>query len=240
MNILVLGYKGMLGHMLVKYLTHQNYTIYTTDYRFPSIEFKDEILKFNGDYIINCIGSIPQKTTNFQINYELPIWLEENSNCSIIHPGTDCEIDNDEYGISKRKASEYIKKQNNKTKILKASIIGPELNSKVSLLEWFLSSSGNVYGYSNAMWNGVTTLEWAKQCIKLITNWNQYNIETILYSNCVSKFELLSIFNLVFDKKIIILPLNKGENKCLRGDILTQDIKTQLEEIKKYYYDNKC
>jgi dTDP-4-dehydrorhamnose reductase len=238
MNILVLGHKGMLGHMLVKYLTHQNYTIYTTDYRFPSIEFKNEILKFNGDYIINCIGSIPQKTTNFQINYELPIWLEENSNCSIIHPGTDCEIDDDEYGVSKRKASEYIKKQNNKTKILKASIIGPELNSKVSLLEWFLSSSGDVYGYSNAMWNGITTLEWAKQCVKLIVNWDDYKTETILYSDCISKLELLKNIKLIYQKDSHILPIDKGINKCLLGDIYTSNIYIQLQELKQYKYEN--
>ena len=60
MNILILGHKGMLGHMLVKYLTDQNYTIHTINHRFPSEEFKNEVLKFNGDYIINALGNIPQ------------------------------------------------------------------------------------------------------------------------------------------------------------------------------------
>ena len=54
-------------------------------------------------------GRVPQKTNDFSINWEIPIWLNENTNCKIIHPATDCEHDSSDYGISKRKGSDYIK-----------------------------------------------------------------------------------------------------------------------------------
>ena len=49
--------------------------------------------------------------------------LEENTNCKIIHPSTDCEMDNDDYGLSKKKAADYIKNKGTKTKMLQTSII---------------------------------------------------------------------------------------------------------------------
>jgi dTDP-4-dehydrorhamnose reductase len=236
MNILILGHKGMLGHMLMRYLTDQKYIIQTTDYRYPSNEFKDIVLNFNGDYIINAIGAIPQKTNLFDINYELPIWLDKHSNSRIIHAGTDCEIDNDEYGISKRVASNYIKKFSTSTKIIKSSIIGPELDSKTSLLEWFLNSENNVKGYTKAMWSGITTLEWAKQCVNLINNWDKYKIENIIESTCLSKYDLLNLIKEIFNKKINITPDDSVIiNKCLKGSIKVSNIKTQLQELKKYY-----
>lgn len=239
MNILILGHKGMLGHMLVKYLTDQNYTIHTINYRFPSKEFKDEILKFKGDYIINAIGAIPQKTNLFDINHELPIWLDKYANNKIIHAGTDCEIDNDEYGISKRIASDYIKKFSTNTKIIKTSIIGPELDSKSSLLEWFLNSETNVKGYTEAMWSGITTLEWSKQCVNLISNWDKYEKENVIESTCLSKYDLLNLIKEIFNKNINIIPENKiSINKCLKGNIKSSDIKIQLQELKKYYYND--
>jgi dTDP-4-dehydrorhamnose reductase len=237
MNILILGHNGMLGHMLVKYLTDKKYSIHTIDNKYPTNEFKEKVLNFNGDYIINCVGAIPQKTTQFDINYDLPIWLDKNSNCKIIHPGTDCEIDNDDYGISKRNASNYIKSDGIHTKILQTSIIGPELNSNYSLLEWFLNSKDNVKGYTQAMWSGITTLEWSKQCIKLINNWDEYKKETIIESTCLSKYDLLNLIKEIFNKDINIIADDRlNINKCLKGDIKASDIKTQLQDLKKYYY----
>jgi dTDP-4-dehydrorhamnose reductase len=239
MNILILGHKGMLGHMLVKYLTYKHYSIYTINDKYPTDEFKQYVLNFNGDYIINCIGAIPQKTNQFNINYELPIWLDINSKCKIIHPGTDCEIDNDDYGTSKRDASNYIKLKGLQTKILQTSIIGPELTSNYSLLEWFLNNENDVKGYTGAMWSGITTLEWAKQCFNLINNWDEYKVENIIESTCLSKYDLLNLIKEIFNKNINIIPDNKiNINKCLKGNIPSPNIKIQLQELKKYYYDS--
>ena len=79
-------------------------------------------------------------------------------------------MDNDEYGKSKKMSAEWIKKEGKKTKIIKTSIFGPEINSKASLMEWFLSQKGEIDGYSQYYWNGNSTLTWAKYCLELMKN----------------------------------------------------------------------
>ena len=145
MKVLVLGHKGMLGHMVTKYLLDNDVEVITTSARWPKSPFK---LGVRLDYVINCIGAIPQRTDTFDINWQLPIWLDLHSPCKVIHPGTDCEMDGDDYGKSKRVASDYLKSYGSKTKILKTSIIGPEINGNASLLEWFLSQNNEVFGYT--------------------------------------------------------------------------------------------
>ena len=147
-------------------------------------------------------------------------------------------MDDDEYGKSKKISADYIKSIGSRTKILKTSIIGPELNGNASLLEWFLSENSEVFGYTKAMWNGNTTLEWSKQCLSLMLNWDDYQTETILEGQCVSKYTLLETINGVFKKGLTINPKEDGKDKCLTGRIKTDSIKEQLEELKKYYYDN--
>ena len=228
MKILVLGHKGMLGHMVHKVFSN-NYEVVTIDDRFPDWS-KD---MFDGvDFIINCIGTIPQKTNEFDINWQIPIWLNANTNCKVIHPATDCEFDNSNYGLSKKRATDYIKDYCETTKIIQTSIIGPELNSNVSLLEWFLSQKGEVDGYTEAIWNGVTSLEWAKQCKIIIDNWDITPILTILYSNKVSKFKLLIIIQECYGKRdVIIMPKKLGNDKSLSGTIKTKDIDKQIREL---------
>ena len=184
------------------------------------------------DFIVNCVGAIPQKTNKFDINWEIPIWLENNTNCKIIHPSTDCEMDDDDYGNSKRKAADFIKSKGTKTKMIQTSIIGPEINSNASLLEWFLSQEDEVFGYTKALWNGNTTLEWSKWCLNLINNWDDYPKLSILQSNTVSKYKLLNLFKEIYQKDIIIQKRELGKDKTLKGNIKTKNIKEQLWELK--------
>lgn len=240
MKILILGHKGMLGHMVKKYLDSVNeFEIITTNYRWPSDEFKKSIENFDGEYIVNCIGAIHQRTNRFEINWELPIYLDFYSNSKIIHPGTDCEVDNDNYGISKKIARDFIVNNASKTKSLKTSIIGPELETKASLMEWFFSNKDGetVHGYSEYFWNGNTTLTWAKRCYELIKKWDIYQVETVISSKCISKKDILVSLNDVFNRKIDIIDSNNVKlNKCLNGDITEPHIKEQLVELNKFYY----
>lgn len=239
MKILVLGHKGMLGHMVLKYLNSKNIQIETTDLRWPSKNFKEYIINFDGEFIINCIGAIHQRTNNFDVNWELPIFLDFYSSCKIIHPGTDCEMDSDSYGVSKKIARDFIVNTSSKTKSIKTSILGPELNTKASLMEWFLSNqdNSNVFGYSKYYWNGNTTLTWAEQSYLLINYWDTYDKETILSSNCISKKEILESINTIFNRKINIMSKDDVEfNKCLEGHIVTPHIKEQLVKLKEFYY----
>ena len=228
MKILILGHTGMLGHMVHKYLTSKSLTVETTSNRWPSQEFKEFVKDYDGDFIINCIGAIHQKTNNFDVNWELPIFLDFYSKCKIIHPGTDCEMDDDNYGTSKRIAKDFIVNTSKNTKSIKTSIIGPELKGNASLMEWFLSNNdeSTVSGYSKYYWNGNTTLTWSEFAYNVIKNWDDVKKETILTSECISKKEILDSINIVFNRKINIVEKNEiSVNKCLDGGIITPHIK---------------
>ena len=185
----------------------------------------------------------------------MPVFLESLGK-KIIHPSTDCEFfgtedvnhkykkdssrdANDEYGKSKAEVSKLIEETFMNTKIIRTSIIGHELHTNLSLLDWFLNSQGQVRGYTNHYWNGVTTLQWAKVCEELIGNWdnypvlNQYGTEPIM-----SKYDVLLLAKEVYNKNISIEPFDAPltVNKCLASDVALPDLKTQLKELRKLYY----
>jgi uncharacterized protein with ACT and thioredoxin-like domain len=104
-------------------------------------------------------------------------------------------------------------------------------------MSWFLSNPENstVKGFSRHLWNGNTTLTWAEYCLLLILDWENFKKETVLSSECVSKFDILEAINEVYGRKINIIDDDKpGVNKCLIGDISTPHIKNQLEILKNY------
>lgn len=235
MKILILGHTGMLGHTVFDYFTRKSFSVELIKERWPSEKFVRSILTFDGDYIVNCIGAIPQRINKFEINYDLPIWLDKNANCKIIHQDTDSTSEESEYGFSKNQAANYIIKNGVRTKMLKTSIIGHDKNN-VCLLDWFLRSKGSVFGYVDYYSNGNTTLEWAKQVYNMMFNWNIYNDCTTISTECISKYKLLTLFKDVYKKDIII---NKKShikiNRCLIGDIKVSSLKKQLQELREFY-----
>ncbi len=261
-KILVLGERGMLGNAVLRYFSiNKDYSIHTMKNRWSSENlknFKEEIIEISPEFIVNCIGKIPQKggsDLNYQdLNVNLPMFLE-TLNIKIIHPSTDCEFSGvdsrdflykksserdaaDLYGISKAKISEKIEKEFKNTKIIRVSILGHEINTSVSLLDWFLSSKGEVDGYVNHYWNGITTLEWAKLCSGIIENWDNYpTLNQYGTKEINSKYDLLNIIKKVYDKNIVINKFItiKNINKSLESDMLLRKIEDQLYELKEFY-----
>ncbi len=188
----------------------------------------------NPKYVINCIGRIKptidedSQESVFQaeqVNSNLPKQLEALSSSrglEIIQIGTDCvfsgkkglytiddEYDaNDVYG--RTKADGEI--DSGKKMLLRTSIVGPEVKPGQSLLNWFLEldKESEVNGFENHMWNGITTLAFAKIVKGVILN-NIYTSKVIHLTpkDLVSKFELLSLFRTSFGRKDIdIIPTN--------------------------------
>ena len=261
-KIFILGHNGMLGNAVLKYYrSKNNYILYTAETRFDSEEFKTELKNSDAEYIINCIGKIPQKSKNNEdlneyktLNIELPIFLESLGK-KILHPSTDCEFlgdleeskkynknsvrdAKDEYGLSKSYISEKIEKDFVNTKILRVSIIGHEKNTFLSLLDWFLSQEKETNGYTNHYWNGITTLEWSKISYKIVSDWNSYPVlNTFGTEEINSKYQLLKVIKEVYGKEIIINEYKTPNtvNKCMESDIVIPNIKTQLVELKSFY-----
>ena len=184
------------------------------------------IFEFEPEVIINCIGLIKQDESSSQIhlsnliNNVFPNTLAKE--CSkngirLIHYSTDCVFSGekgnysekdkpdckDVYGKSKLKGEIH---DNKNILTLRTSIIGHELNSNLSLLNWFLGSKGHVKGFKKAFFSGLTNLEHAKILEKIILpNENLYGLFH-LGGERIDKFELLNIFSKIYSHKIIIEP----------------------------------
>jgi dTDP-4-dehydrorhamnose reductase len=263
MKILILGHNGLLGNTVFKYL-RQNFDIEITDNRWGTKEFEDFIKSSNSEWLINCIGCIPQKTSTikdyYYVNTELPIYLTKFFKGKIINPSTDCEfsgkinIDHfykktdypdaiDDYGISKKISYMYLESLKNPNIVqIRTSIIGPENIGGKSLWNWFVECQNeSIKGFINQYWNGITTLEWAKWAEKIIlekdilTNSNVLQLGT----EKISKYKILKNINEILNlhKNLIPFESDKYVNKCLLSDISLKDISEQIHEA--YEFNKK-
>lgn len=180
------------------------------------------------DFIVNCIGilikgSNDNPKNSILINAYLPHFLvnvAEEIGSRVIHISTDCvfsgkkggylESDfrdaDDVYG--RGKALGEIFSTNHLT--LRTSIIGPELKQNgEGLFHWFMNQSNEVNGYTQAFWGGVTTIELAKIIEESIQKETK-GLYHITNGESISKFELLNLFNLEFEKD---LKINSVEGK---------------------------
>ena len=202
------------------------------------------VKKISPNIMINCIGVIKQRDKNenglhmVRINSLLPHLLNEICNknkIKLIHLSTDCvfsgtkgnyqESDNpdpiDEYGESKLLGE--IKKGNALT--IRTSFIGPELFNKKSLFEWVKSQkNGEIDGFENAIYSGLTTLAFSKIIKNIIDKHQDLNGIWHISSNPISKFDLIEMINQKFNLKIKI-----NRNSSFRCDRSLNSSKFQEE-----------
>ena len=176
--------------------------------------------------VINCVGLIKQLSNAedpliaLPINAMLPHRLAELTdlmNARLIHISTDCvfsgakgfytETDisdaTDLYGISK-KIGEVVHSSHVVT--LRTSIIGRELNSKLALIDWFLSQTQEVKGFTRAIFSGLPTVELAKIIHEyIIPNADLHGLYHVS-SEPIDKYTLLSLVADVFSKETSIVP----------------------------------
>jgi dTDP-4-dehydrorhamnose reductase len=199
---------------------------------------KRVIDEFNPEIVINCIGLIKQLpvskeplpviTLNSLFPHQVASICKE-SGSRMIHVSTDCVFDGtkgsyteddklsaeDLYGISKYMGE--VKYEHTLT--IRTSIIGHELSSNFSLIEWFLSQTGSVKGYTNAIYSGFPTVEIANIIADYIIPDKKMSGLYQVSSNPISKYELLKIVSKIYGKKIEILPYDDYyDNKSLVSD----------------------
>ncbi|OVE82415.1 hypothetical protein BVY04_01030 [bacterium M21] len=177
------------------------------------------------DVIINCVGIIkqlPQAKKNLasiNINSRLPhvlALLAEGIGARVIHFSTDCIFDgkDGEYGED---TLSNAKDLYGRTKFLgeleyphcttiRSSIIGHELGSSVSLVDWFLSQDRTAKGYVNAIYTGFPTLEMARILIEhILPNPSLHGVHQIS-SEKINKFELLELVRNEYGVRIELVP----------------------------------
>ena len=171
------------------------------------------LAKYDYDVVINAIGILNTDVDHnmeegFYINAELPHMLAQKlktKRTKLIHISTDCVFAGDrswytekdmpdatsQYGISKMQG-EVI---DNTNLTIRTSIIGPELKKDgIGLFHWFMSQKKEVYGYKNAIWSGLTTLQLAK----FILEDEIHNITGLFHlsnGEAISKYDLLMLLN---------------------------------------------
>jgi len=235
-RVLILGSTGMLGSMVYGYLKkNPQFTVVGTDREsFDAEAFVRGVAQkasFKVDYVINCIGVIkPFCKDNdpagvqraIAVNAMFPHRLAEHAKkagAKTIQIATDCvysgqkgsylESDThdalDVYGKSKSLGEVFNKSLLN----IRCSIIGPEIKNKVSLLEWFLAQpeGSELNGFAHHRWNGVTTLQFAQICEKIIERGAYERLLEIspvhhfVPNSTVDKYELLGMMGEVFGRK---------------------------------------
>lgn len=133
------------------------------------------------DVVVNCVGVIKQRpevqdaVRTILVNSLFPHLLAQECagrDIRLIHVSTDCVFSGDRggyvetdipdppdlYGRSKLLGETSIPP----ALTLRTSIIGHELQSARSLVDWFLAQTGVVTGYTKAIYSGVTTTEFAR------------------------------------------------------------------------------
>lgn len=226
----------------------------------------DELLKFisdeNPDVVINCIGvlikgSKADPSNAIYLNAFLPHLLAKilrTTGGKLIHISTDCVFSgekgpyaendfrdaDDIYGRSKTLGEVA----NEIDTTLRTSIIGPELKEKgEGLFHWFMQQTHEVNGYKNSFWSGVTTLQLAKVIEHVIEN-RLYGLMHVTSGQKITKFELLQLFNTVWEKQLRINPIDvKPVDKSLQpSDRLTMEIpdySVMLKAQKNWMLHNK-
>lgn len=178
------------------------------------------------DVVINCIGVIKQLAAakdplvSIAINALLPHRLAHLcalSNARLIQISTDC--------VFNGRRGNYLESDNpdaddlyGRTKLLgevdypnaitlRTSIIGHEIGTAISLIDWFLCQSGSsVSGYTKAIYTGLPTVELARVIRDIVIPRPDLRGLWHLSSHPITKYELLRLVAQTYGKDIQVLP----------------------------------
>ncbi|MGB9152051.1 MAG: SDR family oxidoreductase, partial [Alphaproteobacteria bacterium] len=173
------------------------------------------------DIVVNCIGVVKQLAEAKNPLYAVPLntmlphrlaSLCQIVGARLIHISTDCvfsgakgnylETDfpdaDDLYGRSKLLGEvDYPH-----TVTLRTSIIGHEMAGRRSLLNWFLSQSGSVKGFTRAVFSGLPTIELSRVVRDYVLPRPELHGLYHVAAKPINKYDLLSLIAKVYCKEI--------------------------------------
>ena len=198
------------------------------------VTLEEHIKTIRPHYIVNCIGVLRKGSDNIAnaifINAYLPhrlAALAYEYDSKLIHMSTDCVFSGNKGGYletdlkdgvgiySETKSLGEVIDDRNLT--LRTSIVGPEIKAGgEGLFHWFMSRDGDIQGYTEAIWSGVSTLELARAVEWGITS-NTTGLYHVTNNTSISKYHLLELFKKYTKKKIEIQPVpGYSSNKSFR------------------------
>jgi dTDP-4-dehydrorhamnose reductase len=260
---MVLGHRGMLGHVVAKVFSEHGYQVLTTNARYTGHE-SDELIRecarSHAALVINCIGirkGDALQVVNGLLPQHLAVALGRDRR--LFHASSDgvftgrrgpYEVTRhpdaiDPYGTSKRlgELCLHCGPEAARVSVVRTSVVGPELAQSRSLLAWFLGQTGEVTGYENQLWSGVTTLAWARFAVELANSGDGFSggVHQLAPEVGVSKRELLQLFAGVFGHDLRIRG-GMSEVDCDRRLVPTTvapPIDQQLRELQVWYWAGK-
>jgi dTDP-4-dehydrorhamnose reductase len=237
MRALVLGAGGMAGHVVALHLRDEGHSVDTLSARrrldetthlvdAMQIDQLVSVLKqARYDTVVNCIGLLVRESESHKdrasfLNAYLPHFLEDYYSATatrVLHLSTDCvfsgahppydeqsAFDGDLFYDRSKALGEVV---NSKDLTLRMSIVGPDLQPDgIGLFNWFMQQRGTVSGYTGSVWNGITTVELARGIVSALRV-GVTGLYHLVPRYSVSKFELLLLFNRIFDRGLLIEPV---------------------------------
>ena len=215
-----------------EYKNYEHLNIFVRERTFERIDveniekIKELVEKVRPDAIVNAIGIIKQIPNannvikTLKINSIFPHQLTEIAKeygARLICIGTDCVFNGKKGNYSEADISDaddlYGKSKNlgevlaENCLTIRTSIIGREIGTGHSLLEWFLSNQGKtVKGFKNAVFSGFPTIILAEILADLIENHRNLNGLYHVSSEPINKFDLLNLIKKVYQANIEIEP----------------------------------
>jgi dTDP-4-dehydrorhamnose reductase len=273
-QIAVFGSNGMLGHTIASFFEKtSNYDVKRItredfDAEKDGVGKIRNLAKFWDEHtvVINAIGMIPQKYS-LQDNANLSSYIRVNSlfphllslisnkkGATMIHITTDCVYNGKQgpytegqiatetnfYGVSKACG------EPEDAMIIRTSIVGEEQTGKKSLLEWVRSQEGQtINGFTHHFWNGLTCLEVARMiqyCLQHHIRWS--GVRHIVSPETVSKYELVSMINEIYDLKITVIPketetIHKGLVSSPYLTLPVAPLRKQIQEQREFFLSHQ-
>jgi dTDP-4-dehydrorhamnose reductase len=264
---MMLSYFTNRGHYTMGFARSINTRYMSKLFNAHSMEHLDNLVSFvmewKPDAIINCIGYLVQDSEKnpaeaIYINSYFPHLLEnmtKGTGTKVIHISTDCIF-------SGTDATEYVESsfptetnyygrskalgelKNSKDLTLRQSIIGPAPQaSNTGLFNWILrETSLEVGGWSRMLWNGITTLELAKQIEAiLLVSPQLHGIVNLTSPEVTNKYDLIKMiideWYLPLQVKNVLQPFFICKVlKTERDDVplIKSDYRKQLKELHEY------
>ena len=180
---------------------------------FDTSLLKDIIVNGKFDTVINCIGILNQaaednKSIATFLNAYFPHFLAEvtaGTDTQVIHMSTDCvfsgkrgKYTEDDYRDGETfydRSKALGELEDNKNITLRNSIVGPDINPNgIGLMNWFMKQSGEINGFTKAMWTGQTTLQLAKT-MEVAAKESASGLYKTVPNHPISTYDLLGLFN---------------------------------------------
>lgn len=269
-RIFIFGATGMLGSTLSQYLGSKGYetTSFSRDQFNPltgSLEVLQAEYAFtSADVLINAMGvtnrylkTIPGEVF-YKVNAEFPKALDVlvgSTGSVLVHFSSESVFSNDgvcteetepnpdeTYGVYA--ASKLAGDQLSRAVILRLSPIGIEQYHHHNLISWVLAHEGQtVQGYTNHLWNGLTTLTIAEIVERFVRDgFPAHGLYHLFSDRIVTKYELLGLIARAFDVRITIEPCEAeravprylGTVRELNDSLSIPPIEQQLEALRTY------